>query len=150
MHRASFEVLMGDFFAAQSMRLDPKLEEAYWRQVWAVIADLPPDLLRLAAERLWNWRWPTRPKPGDYRAAVSEEMTERSITRAKLATAARFGREQPKPGKRDPETVARVADLVAGLKRGRAANPAEPSDHDLEQRRAAFLASMNTTGAAAE
>lgn len=58
----------------------------------AALADVPPDLLALALDRLVrDWRWPRLPAPADIRATIAEELSRRKLRLTRLRTVEIFG-----------------------------------------------------------
>lgn len=58
----------------------------------AALADVPPDLLALALNRLIrDWKWPRLPTPADIRATIAEELSRRKLRLTRLRTVEIFG-----------------------------------------------------------
>lgn len=133
---------------------DPAAQLPFYRNA---LKDLPADLLRQAVERVTgNWRWGNRmPLPADVRAQVGDVLAARKVAKVKAEVAlsrcpAEPRRPTPAPNPQRAAAAQQIAKAAVARRPVPSARTDALSDHDLEQRRAAFLASMNTTGAAAE
>ncbi|WP_425407573.1 hypothetical protein [Hwanghaeella sp.] len=100
----------------------PEKRKAAIKHYGDVLREIPSDLAYEAVQRVKrNYRYPSLPKPGDLKAAISDDLLQRRRERNVLQSAVLTGRERPRPSRRTQPTEeqqARVREMLARVKAG--------------------------------